>query len=96
MPAKDSAAKRHRQSLKRRLRNKMVRTRVRSSTRKFVELLQGKTKEEARKQYDAVASLLDRAVSKGVVHKNTAARKKHRLHKMLESTEESILNTSAD
>jgi ribosomal protein S20 len=35
------------------------------------------------KQYKSVASLLDRAVSKGIVHKNTAARKKHRLHKQL-------------
>jgi ribosomal protein S20 len=34
-----------------------------------------------------VASLLDRAVSKGVLHKNTAARKKQRLHKVLAGTE---------
>jgi len=61
----------------------MVKTRVRSSTRKFGELAKSGAKEETEKQYKAVAGLLDRAVSKGIVHKNTAARKKHRLHKML-------------
>jgi len=83
LPAKGSAAKRHRQSQGRRVRNKMVRTRVRTNTRKLVELAQGGAKEETEKHYKAVASLLDRAVSKGIIHKNTAARKKHRLHKLL-------------
>ena len=83
MPGKGSAAKRHRQSQQRRVRNKMVKTRVRSSTRKFAELTAGGAKEETAKQYKSVASLLDRAVSKGIIHKNTAARKKHRLHKKL-------------
>jgi small subunit ribosomal protein S20 len=61
----------------------MVRTRVRSSARKFAELVSGGAKEETEKQYKAVSSLLDRAVAKGIIHKNTAARKKHRLHKQL-------------
>ncbi len=61
----------------------MVKSRVRSSTRKFAELTAGGAKEETEKQYKAVASLLDRAVAKGIIHKNTAARKKHRLHKSL-------------
>jgi small subunit ribosomal protein S20 len=61
----------------------MVKTRVRSSTRKFAELTASGAKEETAKQYKSVASLLDRAVSKGIIHKNTAARKKHRLHKKL-------------
>lgn len=61
----------------------MVKTRVRSSTRKFAELIKGPAKEETEKQYKSVASLLDRAVSKGIIHKNTAARKKQRLHKQL-------------
>lgn len=61
------------------MRNKMVRTRVRTSTRKLGELVEAKSKDEAAKQYNAVASLLDRAVSKGVIHRNTAARKKSAL-----------------
>jgi small subunit ribosomal protein S20 len=61
----------------------MVKTRVRTSTRKFVETAKGGAAAETEKEYKSVASLLDRAVSKGIIHKNTAARKKHRLHKML-------------
>lgn len=63
----------------------MVKTRVRSSTRRFLEFMDEKAGEEAQNQYREVSSLLDRAVSKGVLHKNTAARKKRRLHKMLVS-----------
>ncbi len=83
MPAKDSAAKRHRQNLKRRMRNKMVKSRIRSSTRKLQELVNSGSGEHAQEQFNSVAGLLDRAVSKGVIHSNTAARKKHRLHKTL-------------
>lgn len=83
MSGKGSSAKRHRQNLKRRLRNKMIKSRVRSSTRRFLQLVEGKSAEDARKEYDSVASLLDNAASSGVIHKNTAARKKHRLHKAL-------------
>jgi small subunit ribosomal protein S20 len=83
LPAKSSAFKRHRQSQGRRVRNKMVKTRVRTSGRKLIELAQGTAKEETEKQYKTVAGLLDRAVSKGIIHKNTAARKKRRLHKLL-------------
>lgn len=61
----------------------MVKTRVRTNTRKLTELLAANSKEEAAKQYKEVSSLLDRAVSKGIIPKNTAARKKHRLHKIL-------------
>jgi len=86
LPGKASASKRHRQSLKRRLRNKMIRSRVRTGTRRLAELLEANAAEEAAKQFKLVASLLDRAVSKGVIDRNAAARKKHRLHKMLART----------
>jgi small subunit ribosomal protein S20 len=82
-----SAAKRHRQNVKRRTRNRIVKSELRTNTRKLLELVQSQSSEDARKQYVSVASLLDRAVSKGVLHKNTAARKKHRLHKVLAGTE---------
>jgi small subunit ribosomal protein S20 len=52
-----------------------------------MELVQSGSMEEAKKQYVSVAGLLDRAVSKGVLHGNTADRKKHRLHKILTSSE---------
>jgi small subunit ribosomal protein S20 len=61
----------------------MIRSRVRSSTRKLTELAEGEAAQEARSQYKAVAGLLDGAVSKGIIHRNTAARKKSRLSRML-------------
>jgi small subunit ribosomal protein S20 len=82
-----TAAKRHRQNIKRRNRNRMVRSELRTNTRKLLELVQSRSTEDAKKQYVSVASLLDRAVSKGVLHKNTAARKKQRLHRVLAGAE---------
>jgi small subunit ribosomal protein S20 len=63
-----------------------VRSELRTNTRKLLELVQSGSMEEAKNQYVSVAGLLDRAVSKGVLHENTAARKKHRLHKVLTGT----------
>ena len=87
MSNSSTAAKRHRQNIKRRIRNRMVKSELRTNMRKFLELVQNRAQEDAKKQYVSVASLLDRAVSKGVLHKNTAARKKQRLHKVLAGTE---------
>lgn len=88
MANSSTAAKRHRQNIKRRVRNRMVKSELRTNTRRLFELVQSQSTEDAKKQYLSVASLLDRAVSKGVLHKNTAARKKYRLHKVLTGTEE--------
>jgi small subunit ribosomal protein S20 len=82
-----TAAKRHRQNIKRRIRNRMVKSELRTNTRRLLELVESQSTEDAKKQYVSVANLLDRAVSKGVLHRNTAARKKHRLHKVLAGTE---------
>ena len=87
MSNSSTAAKRHRQNIKRRNRNRMVKSELRTNTRKLLELVQSRSAEDARKQYVSVASLLDRAVSKGVLHKNTAARKKQRLNRVLAGTE---------
>ena len=71
-----SAEKRIRTSLKRNLRNRAVKTNVRTTIRKFVE---DKTAATLR----LAISTLDKAVSKGVLHRNTASRKKSRLTKKL-------------
>ena len=87
MANSSTAAKRHRQNIKRRIRNRMVKSELRTNTRRLLELVESQSTEDAKKQYVSVANLLDRAVSKGVLHRNTAARKKHRLHKVLAGTE---------
>jgi small subunit ribosomal protein S20 len=65
----------------------MVRSELRTNTRTLLELVQSRSMEDAKKQYATVAALLDRAVSKGVLHENTAARRKQRLHKVLTGAE---------
>ena len=59
--------------------NKARRTRVRTYLRKFQEALTGGDVEVAKAAFITAQSELMRAVSKGVVHKNTGSRKVSRL-----------------
>ena len=77
MPNKRSAAKRQRQNEKRRLRNRALMSRVRTSMRKLREAIAGGSATD--EQFAAVTGQLDRAVAKGVLKRNTAARRKRRL-----------------
>jgi small subunit ribosomal protein S20 len=78
-----SALKRIRQSEKRRVRNIAVRTGVRTAVKTTRTALTGGTAEEARTSLARAIQLLDKAVTKGVVHRNAAARKKSRLTRQL-------------
>jgi small subunit ribosomal protein S20 len=80
---KGSAAKRHRQSLKRRLKNRTAKSEVRTSIKIFTTAVSSKDKVEADKAYKLVTKNMDTAAGKGIYHKNTVARKKSRLAKML-------------
>ena len=88
MPQKGSAAKRHRQSLKHRERNRSVRSTVRTANKKFAEAVSAKDKEAAQERLHAFAKLIDTAAGKGIYKKNTAARKKSRMQKLLNSIEQ--------
>ncbi|GMU54723.1 MAG: 30S ribosomal protein S20 [Candidatus Xenobia bacterium] len=65
---------------RRRTRNQPVRTAVKSAFKKADTALEQKSGDLAAVAKEA-ASIIDKAVSKGVVHKNKAARKKSRLDK---------------
>jgi small subunit ribosomal protein S20 len=78
-----SALKRIRSNNRKRLRNKIVRTRTRTAIRAAREA----TPEEARTATLAAISALDRAAQKGVIHRNNAARRKSRLMKRLVQAE---------
>jgi small subunit ribosomal protein S20 len=80
-----SAEKSDRQGEKRRLRNKMVKSRARTLVKDFVDLVDEKKKDEANTKLAELTSFLDRAVSKGIYHRNTAARKKSRMVHLLKS-----------
>lgn len=83
LPSKTSTAKRHRQSEAHRLRNKSVRSTVKSQIKRYLDAVDKKDRTAAEAEFEQVSSLLDSAAGKGVYHKNTAARKKSRLHKKL-------------
>lgn len=63
--------------------NKARRSRVRTYLRKFEEALAAGNVEQAKAAFTEAESELMRAVTKGVVHKNTGARKVSRLHARL-------------
>lgn len=65
--------------------NQPVKSRLKTETKKFINLLAAKKLDEAKKQLINVISELDKACSKGIIHKNTASRKKSRLMKKLHS-----------
>ena len=79
MPTSLSAKKRVRQNLKRRARNRQVKSVVRSQIKTYLSILEGGDADAARQALRSAAAALDKAVSKGVLHKKTASRRKSRL-----------------
>jgi len=78
-----SALKRARQTAKRTARNRANASRLRSALRTLRESLASGNKAEASTLYRSTVSALDKAIQKGVLHENTAARYKSRLGKRL-------------
>ncbi len=78
-----SAVKRARQNDKRRIRNKAVRTRVKSVTKDLRLSAEGESKDVVLQKLNTTQSAIDIAAKKGVIHKNTAARKISRLTKLV-------------
>lgn len=74
-----SAIKRIRITEAKTLRNRMVKSSVKTFTRKFEDALSAGNVDEAKKLYPRVSHVIDKAAAKGVIHSNTAARKKSRL-----------------
>jgi len=75
---KSSAEKRHRKSEERRMRNKSVKSSVKTSVKKFVSLAQKKDPGTEAALKDMIKKI-DTAAGKGIIPKNTAARKKSRM-----------------
>lgn len=78
-----SALKRARQNDIRRMRNKKTRTRVKSTVKSIRLAASDNAAETAVSQLDDAKSIIDKAAKKGVIHKNTAARKISRLSKLV-------------
>ncbi len=69
-----SAIKRHRQSLKRRSINKDIKSRIRTLIKKARQAIEAKDRDGISVQLGEVNQALGKAVSKGVLKRNTAAR----------------------
>jgi small subunit ribosomal protein S20 len=76
-----SQIKRNRQNEKRAERNKAVRTALKTSTKKVRVAVAGGDADAAVERSREAAQALDKAASRGIVHKRTAARRKSRLAK---------------
>ncbi|MFQ6020306.1 MAG: 30S ribosomal protein S20 [Dehalococcoidia bacterium] len=74
-----SAAKAHRQSLKRRLRNRAVQSVTKTAIKNADAAIAAGDPESARQAVRHAISALDRAAKKGVFHPNSVARRKSRL-----------------
>jgi small subunit ribosomal protein S20 len=80
-----SALKRARQTEKRTAQNRAIRSRVRTALRSLRTSLASKDSQAAGTNFNSAASELDKAVRKGVLHKNTASRYKSRLSARLKA-----------
>ena len=74
--------KRERQDIKKRARNVSNMSRLRTQIKTVLELMD---KEKAQKEYTKAVSFIDKAAGKGLIHKNTAARRKSQITRHLNS-----------
>jgi small subunit ribosomal protein S20 len=79
MPNTKSAERRMRNSARKRLHNRSIKSSLHQLEKKYVALLTAGKKEDAGKSLRAVSSAFDKAAKKGVIHKSMASRKKSRL-----------------
>ena len=77
-----SVEKRHRQSEERRLKNKSVKSAVRTSAKKFEALALKKDAALAEPALKEMIKKIDTAARKGIIKKNAAARKKSRMQRL--------------
>jgi small subunit ribosomal protein S20 len=74
-----SALKRHRQSLKARERNRIMKTRVKNAVKAVRAAIESQDNDAVAAALKTASSILDKAASKKVMHWRTAARKISRL-----------------
>lgn len=78
-----SAAKRARQSLVRRARNRSTMSTLRNAVKAIETAVAGQDKAAAQSALTSATSIIDQAAGNGVLHKNTAGRKVSRLTNMV-------------
>ncbi|MBI5286449.1 MAG: 30S ribosomal protein S20 [Deltaproteobacteria bacterium] len=90
MATHSSALKRHRQSLKRSTRNVAVKSAIKTAIKKVKEAIEEGKTDEAKIALTKATRLLDKAVSKGVFHRNNVSRRVSRLTRAVNSIATSL------
>lgn len=85
MPNIKSAIKRVNIIEKKTMRNNMIKSGYRTAVKKFEQAIEAGNIEEAKSLFSAATKKIDQACTKGVIVKNTAARKKSNMAKKLNS-----------
>ena len=83
MPIMKSAKKRLRQNIKHNLRNRTYRSALKTQMKKFLSMVKEGNAQVAQEELRLTVKKIDKGVVKGILHKNTASRKKSRLTKKL-------------
>ena len=81
-----SAAKRARQDVARRARNSSVLSGLKSGQRKLRAAIAAGKLDVAKSEYVKVSSALDKAAKRGIIHKNSAARRKSAFNRAFKSS----------
>jgi small subunit ribosomal protein S20 len=89
MPNIKSQEKSNRQNIKRRTKNRLLKTRIKTDQKKLAEAVSSKNIEEAEKSFNILSKHLDKAVKKSAVHKNFSANKKSKAAKLVNSIKKS-------
>ena len=79
MPNTKSAERRMRNSARKRLHNRSIKSRLRTLERAYADAVAGGKKAEASAAYRKLSSAFDKAAKSGAIHKAKANRKKSRL-----------------
>ena len=82
MPNIKSAKKRVKVINTKTLQNKMIKSRLRTTVKKYLAAVESGNKEEAMAAYKVAVKRVDQAASRGLIHKNTAAHRKSRFTKL--------------
>lgn len=81
-----SALKKNRRDEKRRIINKMNRSKMKNKIKLLKKNIDSGELEEAKKIFPDVISIIDKTVSKGTIHKKTGSRYKSRLNRLLKKS----------
>lgn len=87
MPNKKSAKKRVITSERNRLYNKYWTSRCKTAVKSLFAAVESGNKDEAVKTFNTAQSVIDKAVVKGVMHRNTAARRKELMSRRMKALE---------